>query len=287
MKMSTTPLALAFVVAMGSLIGPLSSNAEAALLDLWLPKSLIVKPSFMTTADGTRIPVPPEQELLVQLRLDTASSYGNPATRLLKSKVVKDGIINLEIETSAEKACRKESGGMLAMMGPHSVDLKLALAPRTYLVVIDGSASGQLVVSETGSQFISDPAYAETYTERATNALAELMGEPTAIEINGANGCEVKVKEQTGKLVMSYVFPSRQETLRNGDILLKKERAGELEIRNHDVRMDCEESVVSYRIRLLGPNRGRDGQISFSVTASEPGLRKELSFTADELACAK
>jgi hypothetical protein len=287
MNKSTAPLAIALTIAMGVFIAPIGSTAEAALVDLWLPKNLVVKPSFMMTADGTRVPVPADQELLVQLRLDTASSYGSPSTRLLKSKAVKDGVINLEIETSSEKACRKESGGMLAMMGPHSVDLKLGLAPRNYSLVIDGFLAGSLVVAETGSQFISEPAYAASYKERASNAFMALIGAPSSIEIKGANGCEVKVLEDSGKLVMAYNFPSRQETLRNGDILVKKERSGQVEIRNYDVRMDCSESVVSHQVKLLGPNRGSDGQISFSVTAGEPGLRKDLSFTTDELGCAK
>lgn len=268
-----------------SFVGPLSSKAEAALVDLWIPKNLVVKPSFMVTADGTRIPIPVEQELLVQLRLDTAESYGSPATRLLKSKTVKDGVIQIEIETSSEKACRKNEGGMLAMMGPHSVDLKLALPPHDHLLMIDGELAGKLVVAETNSQYVPEPNYLADYRVRASNAFMSIVGAPSSIKIKGANGCEVGVDEENGKLVMSYYFPSRQETLRNGDILVKKERSGRVEIKNYDVRIDCEDKVVSHQVKLLGANRGRDGQIAFSVNPQAPGVLSELDFTTDELRC--
>lgn len=276
-------------VSLSPFLGPIAPKAEAALVDAWMTKKLVVQQSFVTSADGTRTPIPMDKELLVEIRLSTAASYGSPDTRLVKSKSVTDDVIELQIETSSEKTCRKTQGGMLAMMGPHSVDLRLALPPRDYKLVIDGSLTGLLRINETQSQFIPNPEYLADHATNSAKAFDALLGGLTALpKISGEHGCTARIEQEGTKLFLNYEFPKREVTLNNGDILIKKQRDGRVEIRNYDIRTRCDDGELYYDVEFLSPRvaGGAEPKMSFRIQGRTPGVFTNLNFRAgDDLSC--
>lgn len=241
----------------------------AAVVDSWSVDKVAVGLSTAKKEDGSVVTADPALEVLLNLKVKTRSQYGNSDSRSVKSKVVTApagnvlGTIKLELESDSERQCAdldRGGLGMIGMVGPATSDVRLVLKPGIYHLFIDSLSVGLVNVVIDAAQFSKDPNYDDVINARSSAETIKIFGDIGAA-IEGKN-CKVEFRTESGGVFVDYIFPSTQETLENGDVLIRKEVKGSEKIISQWITSSCQHNrtkksyQISWKMQLRTDSNG-------------------------------
>ena len=213
-----------------ALLLSLSAPAAHALqAEPWKITKLQLKAATLTKSDGTVIAVDPKEELVLDISLDTTRQHGSPETRQVKTKKVvlpaggSPGEIRVDIESAAEQRCNPNRSGIsFTMMGSHHAYVSLLAKPGSYKLIVNGALWGAIEITDANAKAMPDEAYREAVSEQYLREFSEVFGplENFAVE---SEKCSARLAIEDGKVMAHFHFKTEEQTLPNGDILIKKE----------------------------------------------------------------
>lgn len=227
--------------------------SQASTVETWVVGSPRVSASYLTKADGSKIPVDSKEEVIIDLKFLTIETYGQAASREILSKKIilpegaNQGLIEVTLESEQEGECSRERSGegYISMMGRHDAPLKIVGKIGEYKVRINSMDAGILNVSATDAKYhVNAEDYLKQVNDLEVKKYDEVFGAVGMPEIKGDKGCSAIPRETgDGGVTYDYVFPSYQTPgPEEGDILIKKEVKGSIEIKNFDMKFkihDC------------------------------------------------
>ena len=223
--------------------------AQASVVEAWAMNKPKVSPSFLTKADGTKIPVDPTEEVIIDLKFVTVKTYGQAASRKMTSKNIvlpngaEQGLIEVTIENEQDGDCtRRSSGyGYISMMGRQDASLKIVGKIGEYKVRINSIDAGILNVAATDAKYdVNAEEYVKKINEAEVAKFQEVFGPMGMPEIRGDKECSAIPREVGDGVVYDYIFPSYQTPgPEEGDIIIKKEVSGSMNIKSFDMNLEA------------------------------------------------
>lgn len=272
---------------------------EAAVLDIWQVTQKSVKPSTVLKADGTVTTIDPAQEVLLEIQLKSKVSYGNSNSRDIKFKEVvpatdsAPGSIKVDIQTDLDRKCHASSQGGLGLIGsvgPASARLPIVLKPGIYRLLIDSVFYGMVTVTQSEASIAEDTNYKLLAQQRVNFETQKVFGNLNELSIQAKN-CSVNLSSQQNELVADYKFPSTQETLANGDIIIRKAVEGSAKLSRSQISSTCdsdpqkpETAEITWTLRLTGENAARLSIQKFKSGSTE---YVSIGFAVEGKTCSK